>query len=114
VKSVSTLWAVADPEVAGQVEDAHHAAVKQTLTWLEQNALFTWRGRAGVQQVKAGGLIAAVFTHRDARPGDRHLHAHVALSNKVQDGRGGGSPGTGGRFIWPMSRSRTEHADAQP
>ena len=28
VKSVSTLWAVADPQVAAQIEGAHHAAVK--------------------------------------------------------------------------------------
>ena len=50
--------------------------------------LFTRRGRGGVQQVKASGLIAAVFTHRDARSGDPHLHTHVAVSNKVQDADG--------------------------
>jgi DNA primase catalytic core len=88
VKTVSTLWAVADPDVAQQVEQAHRAAVEQTLAWLEENVLFTRRGRAGVQQVKATGLIAAVFTHRDARSSDPHLHTHVAVSNKVQDGTG--------------------------
>jgi hypothetical protein len=35
------------------------------------------------------GILAARFTHRDARSGDPNLHTHVAVSNKVQalDGR---------------------------
>ncbi|WP_085894280.1 MobF family relaxase [Nocardioides sp. PD653] len=88
VKSVSTLWALADTDVAKQIEDAHHEAVETTLKWLEQEVLFTRRGRAGLQQVKATGLIAAMFTHRDARSSDPHLHTHVAISNKVQDADG--------------------------
>lgn len=83
VKSVSTLWALADPDVATQVEEAHHAAVEKTLAYLEREVLFTRRGRGGVQQVKATGLIAALFTHRDARSGDPNLHTHVAISNKA-------------------------------
>jgi DNA primase catalytic core len=85
VKSVSTLWALADRDVARQIEDAHHSAVEATLRWLEKQALFTRRGRGGIQQVKAIGLIAGLFTHRDARSSDPHLHTHVAVSNKVQD-----------------------------
>ncbi|WP_328532343.1 relaxase domain-containing protein [Nocardioides sp. NBC_00368] len=88
VKSVSTLWALANRDVARQIEAAHHAAVKTTLTWLENNVLFTRRGRGGVQQVKTRGMIAALFTHRDSRSSDPHLHTHVALSNKVQDPTG--------------------------
>ncbi len=88
VKSVSTLWALADPDVAHQIEDAHHEAVETTLRWLEKEVLFTRRGRGGVQQVRTHGLIAGMFTHRDARSSDPHLHTHVALSNKVQDGSG--------------------------
>jgi DNA primase catalytic core len=88
VKSVSTLWALADRHLASQVEDAHHSAVEKTLTWLENEALFTRRGRGGIQQVKANGLIAGMFTHRDARSSDPHLHTHVAVSNKVQDETG--------------------------
>ncbi|WP_245916752.1 MobF family relaxase [Nocardioides gansuensis] len=88
VKSASTLWALADRDVAKQVEDAHHAAVQKTLEWLEQEVLYTRRGRGGIQQVKAHGLIAGMFTHRDARSSDPHLHTHVAVSNKVQDAEG--------------------------
>ncbi|MGE3412917.1 MAG: MobF family relaxase [Dehalococcoidia bacterium] len=88
VKSVSTLWALADRDVAKEIESAHHAAVEATLSWLEKEVLFTRRGRGGLQQVKARGLIAGMFTHRDARSSDPHLHTHVAVSNKVQDETG--------------------------
>ena len=88
VKSVSTLWALADRDVAKEIEAAHHSAVEATLSWLEKEVLFTRRGRGGLQQVKATGLIAGMFTHRDARSSDPHLHTHVAVSNKVQDETG--------------------------
>jgi conjugative relaxase-like TrwC/TraI family protein len=89
VKSVSSLWAVADPQVAGQIERAHQAAVQDALTFIERHALFTRQGRNGVRQVNVRGLVAAAFTHRDSRAGDPDLHTHVAVANKVQtlDGR---------------------------
>ena len=89
VKSVSTLWAVADPAVAAVIERAHQAAVKDALTFIEEHALFTRTGPQGIRQVNVRGLVAAAFTHRDSRAGDPDLHTHVAVANKVQtlDGR---------------------------
>ena len=89
VKSVSTLWAVADPAVAAAIEQAHQAAVKDALTFLENHALFTRTGPQGIRQVNVRGLVATAFTHRDSRAGDPDLHTHVAVANKVQtlDGR---------------------------
>jgi conjugative relaxase-like TrwC/TraI family protein len=89
VKSVSTLWAVADPHVAAQIERAHQAAVQDALSFIERHALFTRQGRNGVRQVNVRGLVAAAFTHRDSRAGNPDLHTHVAVANKVQtvDGR---------------------------
>ncbi|MGD8202156.1 MobF family relaxase [Ornithinimicrobium sp. W1679] len=90
VKSVSTLWAVADRPVAQQIEAAHQAAVRDALAYIEKHALFTRTGRDGVQQVDVRGMVAAAFTHRDSRAGDPDLHTHVAVANKVQtltDGR---------------------------
>jgi conjugative relaxase-like TrwC/TraI family protein len=86
---VSTLWAVADPHLAAQIERAHQAAVQDALTFIERHALFTRQGRNGVRQVNVRGLVAAAFTHRDSRAGDPDLHTHVAVANKVQtlDGR---------------------------
>jgi DNA primase catalytic core len=89
VKSVSALWAVAPPQVAAQIEEAHQAAVADTLKWLEREAAYTRAGTGGVRQIEVTGLIGTAFTHRDARSGDPDLHTHVAISNKVQtlDGR---------------------------
>src|SRR5215211_7943358 len=84
VKSVSALWAVADPQVAAQIEQAHQAAVRDALRFIERYALFTRQGRNGVRQVNVAGLVAAAFTHRDSRAGDPDLHTHVAVANKVQ------------------------------
>jgi conjugative relaxase-like TrwC/TraI family protein len=89
VKSVSTLWAVAEPAVAAVIERAHQAAVKDALAFIEEHALFTRTGPQGIRQVNVRGLVAAAFTHRDSRAGDPDLHTHVAVANKVQtlDGR---------------------------
>jgi conjugative relaxase-like TrwC/TraI family protein len=89
VKSVSTLWAVADPAVAAVIERAQQAAVKDALAFIEEHALFTRTGPQGIRQVNVGGLVAAAFTHRDSRVGDPDLHTHIAVANKVQtlDGR---------------------------
>jgi conjugative relaxase-like TrwC/TraI family protein len=89
VKSVSTLWAIADPHIAARIEEAHQAAVQDALNFIERHALFTRQGRNGVRQVNVTGLVAAAFTHRDSRAGDPDLHTHVAVANKVQalDGR---------------------------
>src|SRR3954447_1564639 len=97
VKSVSTLWAIAPPEVAAVIEGAHADAVADTLRWLEDHAAYTRTGHHGVAQVEVRGLIAAAFTHRDSRAGDPDLHTHVAISNKGPDPRwpvaGAGRPG---------------------
>jgi conjugative relaxase-like TrwC/TraI family protein len=89
VKSVSTLWAVAEPAIATVIERAHQAAVQDALAFIEQQALFTRTGPQGIRQVDVRGLVATAFTHRDSRAGDPDLHSHVAVANKVQtvDGR---------------------------
>ena len=89
MKSVSTLWALAAPAVAAQIEKAHRAAAADALSFIEQQALFSRTGANGIRQVDVQGLLAAAFTHRDSRAGDPDLHTHVAVANKVQtlDGR---------------------------
>src|SRR5829696_3001047 len=89
VKSVSSLWAVAEPAMAAVIERAHQAAVHDALTFIEKHALFTRTGPQGIRQVNVKGLVGTAFTHRDSRAGDPDLHTHVAVANKVQtlDGR---------------------------
>jgi conjugative relaxase-like TrwC/TraI family protein len=89
VKSVSALWALADPATAREIAAAHEAAVRDVVDWLEREAVYTRLGAGAPQQVDTRGLLGVAFTHRDSRAGDPDLHTHVAISNKVQtrDGR---------------------------
>ncbi len=89
VKSVSALWALADPSIAAIIEQAHQKAMADALRYIEDHALYTRLGRNGVRQVDVKGLVGAAFTHRDSRASDPDLHTHVAVANKVQtlDGR---------------------------
>ncbi|HEY3408918.1 MAG TPA: MobF family relaxase [Propionicimonas sp.] len=88
-KSVSALWALADPQLAAMIERCHQAAVRASLDYIEHHALYTRLGTDGARQVDVQGLVAVSFTHRDSRAGDPDLHTHVAIANKVQtlDGR---------------------------
>lgn len=84
VKSVSALWAVADPHTATMIEHAHSFAVADALAFIEDHALYTRTGAGGTRQIQTTGLVATAFTHRDSRAGDPDLHTHVAVANKVQ------------------------------
>ncbi|WP_404351801.1 relaxase domain-containing protein [Phycicoccus jejuensis] len=108
VKSVSTLWAVAAPSVAAAIEKAHHQAVKDALTYLEQHALFTREGAHGARQVETRGLLAAAFTHRDSRAGDPDLHTHVAVANKVQARDSGAWLAIDGRLLFKATVAASE------
>ncbi len=88
-KSVSSLWALANPATAGEVRAAHRAAVAAAMTYLDAHASWSRRGLDGVEQVASGGLVAASFEHRTSRCGDPQLHTHALVVNKVHcaDGR---------------------------
>ncbi len=112
VKSVSLLWALGENDVRRAVEQAHHAAVADVLSWLEQHAAFTRYGRGGRFQVDTYGLVAAAFDHFESRAGDPDLHTHVAVANKVRArlDRPDGSP----RW-WPwMARRSSRSASPHP
>ena len=83
-KSVSVLWALADPSTQAAIADAHASAVDGALAWLESEALFTRTGHGGADQVRARGAVATAFDHWDSRSGDPNLHTHVVVANKVQ------------------------------
>jgi conjugative relaxase-like TrwC/TraI family protein len=107
VKSVSALWAIADPAVAAKIEQAHHAAVAAALRFVEDHALYTREGTGGVRQVDVTGLVACSFTHRESRAGDPDLHTHVAVANKVQT-RGGRWLSIDGRVLHAAAVAASE------
>ena len=100
-KSVSVLYALADPLVRGQVVDALDTAVDEAVGWLEREACFVRRGsnnraayrggsdQFGTRRLRGGGFVAAGFRHRTSRAGDPQLHTHVLVANLTRgpDGR---------------------------
>lgn len=88
-KSVSVLFGLADPEVSAQVRDAHEAAVRAALGYMERHAAVARRGKGGTVAVPGDGFLAAAFRHRSSRAGGPQLHTHVLVANMTRgpDGR---------------------------
>ncbi|WP_280796692.1 MobF family relaxase [Aurantimicrobium minutum] len=83
-KSVSSWWAMADPDMKDAIRQAHHAAINATINKLETEIIRTRTGSAGVAQEHIHGISAALFDHWDSRDGDPQLHTHMLISNRVQ------------------------------
>jgi conjugative relaxase-like TrwC/TraI family protein len=77
-KSISTLWAIAPPDIRERIRQAHLNAVQAGLEYLEQHACVARLGRGGSDPQPGLGFIAAAFTHRTSREGDPQLHTHAA------------------------------------
>jgi conjugative relaxase-like TrwC/TraI family protein len=105
-KSVSVLWALAEPDVAEQISQAHQRAAEDALGMLEQVAARAARGHQGDGQraprIATSGMIAAGFGHTTSRAADPQLHTHLVLVNLAQ--------GVDGR--WSALDSRTLHRQA--
>jgi len=88
-KSVSIMFGVTEPDFASRVIRAHDQAVGKALEYLEREACWTRRGRAGAIRLPGQGFVAAAFRHRSSRAGDPLLHTHVVVANATQaeDGR---------------------------
>lgn len=108
-KSVSVLYAVSDdPRVQGAIIEAGEAAVRDTVGWIEREAIRIRRGsgnerfldslaardpdaadQARIRTLNARGVAAAVFRHRTSRAGDPLLHWHTLIPNLAEgpDGR---------------------------
>jgi conjugative relaxase-like TrwC/TraI family protein len=94
-KSVSAIWAVADPELRAQIERAHEQAIDRALAYsVERVAMIRQRiDQETVIHAKPAGVIATSWRHTTARavsdqPPDPQLHSHVLLHGAVRrDGR---------------------------
>ena len=85
-KSLSILALVGGDK---RLVEAHTEAVKETLNHIEKNHLFTRvRNGRSVEQVPAGKMVAATFTHDTSRDLDPQLHTHSVVANMVQDQAG--------------------------
>ena len=88
-KSVSVLFAIGEPALAGALVEAHESAVDAALGYLEREACRVRRGRGGVEREAGEGFVAAAYRHRMSRAEDPQLHTHVVAANMARgaDGR---------------------------
>ena len=90
-KSVSTLWAIADPELGSEIEDAHNDAARVALeeTVLRHCAYTRIRNRDGEIEVLPADIAAAMFQHGTSRDNDPQLHTHCVIFNAARTHRDG-------------------------
>jgi conjugative relaxase-like TrwC/TraI family protein len=97
-KTVSALWATADPYRRAQIEAAHRQAVQSTLARTERAVALVRRKKDGVVRFeKPKRLLAAEFVHTSSRLAqdqdaggipDPQLHSHVVVFvAERQDGK---------------------------
>lgn len=89
-KSVSVMFALADPETRRAIEQAQHAACEATIAFLSRNAAFCRRGKNGLRLERVSSLTVASYQHGEARPvahddgrvfADPNLHSHQVILN---------------------------------
>ena len=85
-KSVSALWAVADPELRGEIEDAHNDAARVALeeTVLRYCSYTRIRDREGRIRVLPADIAVAMFQHGTSRENDPQLHTHCVIFNAAR------------------------------
>jgi len=106
-KSVSLLWALGDADQSAAAVEAHHAAVRATVDYLEANACQVRRGGRdgyGLTAERARGLIGAAFTHFTSRAADPQVHTHLVIANLAE--------GSDGRFTALHGTALFEHRRA--
>ena len=103
-KSVSVLFAIGEPALAGALVEAHESAVDAAVGYLEREACRVRRGRGGVRREVGEGLVAAAYRHRMSRAEDPQLHTHVVAANMAR--------GTDGRWTALDATPIYQHAKA--
>ncbi|HEY8304408.1 MAG TPA: MobF family relaxase, partial [Solirubrobacteraceae bacterium] len=91
-KSVSVVWALADPWQREQIEQAHANAVEQAVGYLRERVPVVRRRYSGqVVEELAKDVIAVEYRHTTARgvsganAPDPQLHSHVVITGVVRE-----------------------------
>ena len=81
-KSISALWAIAEPEMRAQIESmavsAARAALEDTVL---RHCSYTRVSENGVTRPVEADLMGATFVHGTSRENDPQLHVHSAIFN---------------------------------
>ncbi len=85
-KSVSALWAVADPDLRSRIEQAHNDAARVALeeTVLRYCSYTRIRDREGRIKVLPADIAVAMFQHGTSRENDPQLHTHCVIFNAAR------------------------------
>ena len=85
-KSVSALWAIADPDLRGEIERAHNDAARAALqeTVFRHCAWTRIRNGDGQIEVLPADVAVAMFQHGTSRDNDPQLHTHCVIFNAVR------------------------------
>ena len=85
-KSISALWAIADPELRSRIEDAHNDAARVALeeTVFRHCAWTRIRDKEGQIRVLPADIAAAMFQHGTSRENDPQLHTHCLIFNAAR------------------------------
>ncbi len=79
-KSVSVLWAQAEPDVRSAIQKAQAEAVRAAIDYLQDAAAFTRRGKRG-ETLERAKLVVSTFEHGTSRADDPQLHTHALIMN---------------------------------
>jgi conjugative relaxase-like TrwC/TraI family protein len=90
-KSFSALWAVSGPSRQSLLESIHTRAVKTAISYIEDTAAYTRRGKGGAKLERVG-LVVAAFEHGSSRSLDPQMHTHALVMNVAP--RADGTTGT--------------------
>ena len=85
-KSVSALWAIADPALRSRIEEAHNDAARVALqeTVFRYCAYTRIRDREGRIRVLPADISVAMFQHGTSRENDPQLHTHCVIFNAAR------------------------------
>ena len=85
-KSVSALWAIADPGLRSRIEEAHNDAARVALeeTVFRYCAYTRIRDREGQIRVLPADISVAMFQHGTSRENDPQLHTHCVIFNAAR------------------------------
>ena len=85
-KSVSALWAIADPGLRAAIEQAHNDAARVALeeTVFRHCAWTRIRNGEGQIEVLPADIAVAMFQHGTSRDNDPQLHTHCVIFNAAR------------------------------
>jgi hypothetical protein len=68
-KSVSLMWAMADPATRAAIEHVLSHALSEVISWAEDHVFFTRTGAQGARQESVRGVVASAWLHYESRRG---------------------------------------------